>query len=55
MSYYTHVSKVVVVGNSGVGKSCLVARFAGEDFEEGQAATIGVDFRSRIREFGEER
>ena len=36
--------KVVLVGNAGVGKTCLVRRFTQGMFPPGQGATIGVDF-----------
>ncbi|KAI8441130.1 hypothetical protein MSG28_009382 [Choristoneura fumiferana] len=35
---------VVLVGNAGVGKTCLVRRFTQGLFPPGQGATIGVDF-----------
>jgi GTPase SAR1 family protein len=34
----------VIIGNSGVGKSSLLVRFADDSFGEGYLATIGVDF-----------
>ncbi|CAF0800883.1 unnamed protein product, partial [Didymodactylos carnosus] len=35
---------IVLIGNAGVGKTCLVRRFCQDVFPLGQAATIGVDF-----------
>eukprot|EP00035_Acanthoeca_spectabilis_P007695 m.140965 g.140965 ORF g.140965 m.140965 type:complete len:204 (+) comp14047_c0_seq1:137-748(+) len=40
--------KFLVVGNSGVGKSCLLIRFIDDTFDEDQGPTIGVDFKSKI-------
>jgi Ras-related protein Rab-1A len=37
--------KIVLVGNSSVGKSSLLKRFADDEFKDSYQATIGVDFR----------
>lgn len=42
---YDHLFKLVIVGNSAVGKSCLLLRFADDQFSENYMTTIGVDFR----------
>ena len=42
---YDHLYKFVMVGNSAVGKSSLLLRFADDDFNENYMITIGVDFR----------
>ena len=42
------VVKVVVVGDSGVGKTCLMRGLCGQTFMENHVATIGVDFTTRI-------
>jgi Ras-related protein Rab-1A len=39
--------KIVIVGNSGVGKSCVLLRFADDCFSESYISTIGVDFKFR--------
>ena len=44
MEDYKYLFKVVLVGNAGVGKTCLVRRFTQGMFPPGQGATIGVDF-----------
>ena len=38
--------KVVIVGDSGVGKSCLLVRYT-DDRYENQVSTVGVDFKTR--------
>ena len=42
---YDHLLKYVIVGDSSVGKSCLLLRFAEDQFNENYMTTIGVDFR----------
>eukprot|EP01016_Furgasonia_blochmanni_P037048 TRINITY_DN4317_c0_g1_i24.p1 TRINITY_DN4317_c0_g1~~TRINITY_DN4317_c0_g1_i24.p1 ORF type:complete len:183 (+),score=45.70 TRINITY_DN4317_c0_g1_i24:126-674(+) len=44
---YDYLFKLVIIGNSGVGKSSLLLRFADDQFNENYLATIGVDFRFR--------
>ena len=45
---YDHLYKLVIVGNTGVGKSCLLLRFADGQFYDNYLATIGVDFKFKI-------
>ncbi|KAF4690342.1 Ras- protein Rab-18 [Perkinsus olseni] len=42
---YDHLFKLLIIGDSGVGKSCLLLRFCDDEFNEKQLATIGVDFK----------
>lgn len=46
---YDYLFKAVIVGNSSVGKSSLLRRFADDSFQESYLATIGVDFRFKYR------
>ena len=39
--------KIIVIGDSNVGKTCLTFRFCGGKFPDKTEATIGVDFRER--------
>ncbi|KAK9713594.1 hypothetical protein RND81_06G038000, partial [Saponaria officinalis] len=41
------VYKVVVIGDSGVGKSQLLSRFANNEFSFDSKSTIGVEFQTR--------
>lgn len=38
------VLKIIIIGNSGVGKSALLKSFMGDIFQSGYTSTIGVDF-----------
>ena len=39
--------KIIVIGDSGVGKTCLLNRFVKEQFSQLYKATIGADFLSK--------
>jgi len=40
--------KILITGESGVGKSSLLLRFTDDTFDKEQAATIGVDFKVKV-------
>lgn len=40
--------KILIIGESGVGKSSLMLRFTDDDFDQDLALTIGVDFKTKI-------
>eukprot|EP00197_Chlamydomonas_leiostraca_P012960 CAMPEP_0202866720 /NCGR_PEP_ID=MMETSP1391-20130828/8325_1 /ASSEMBLY_ACC=CAM_ASM_000867 /TAXON_ID=1034604 /ORGANISM="Chlamydomonas leiostraca, Strain SAG 11-49" /LENGTH=202 /DNA_ID=CAMNT_0049546699 /DNA_START=89 /DNA_END=697 /DNA_ORIENTATION=- len=42
---YDYLFKLLLVGDSGVGKSCILMRFTSDRFEESTTSTIGVDFK----------
>lgn len=42
--------KVLLIGDSAVGKSCLLLRFADDNFTTSFVATIGIDFRIKTIE-----
>jgi small GTP-binding protein len=41
---YDYLLKIIMVGDSGVGKSALLKSFMGEEFTKHYVSTIGVDF-----------
>mmetsp|Transcript_32618 Transcript_32618/g.79359 ORF Transcript_32618/g.79359 Transcript_32618/m.79359 type:complete len:215 (-) Transcript_32618:552-1196(-) len=41
--------KILLLGDSGVGKTCLALRFVGEKFQKSFKVTVGIDFK--VKEF----
>jgi len=52
---YDHLFKLLIIGDSGVGKSSLLVRFADNQFTGNYITTIGVDFKIRTIEISGER
>jgi Ras-related protein Rab-18 len=50
MEEYDYVLKLLLLGDSGVGKSSILVRFADDKFFENQSPTIGVDFKVKFME-----
>lgn len=42
---YDNLFKILIIGDSGVGKSSILRRFCDDEFDEKQLSTIGVDFK----------
>ena len=42
------VFRIIIVGDTGVGKSCILLRFSENTFKEQHNVTIGVEFGSKI-------
>ena len=52
---YDDLFKLLIIGDSGVGKSSLLVRFADNQFSGNYITTIGVDFKIRTIELNGER
>ncbi len=48
MSNYSYLIKFIVIGDTGVGKSCLVLRYTEEKCRLNHEVTIGVEFASKM-------
>ena len=44
---YDMIFKLIVIGDSGVGKSCMLRVLKGDDFNEDSKPTVGVEFCSK--------
>lgn len=47
---YDYLFKLLLIGDSSVGKSCLLLRFADDAYVDTYISTIGVDFKIRTVE-----
>ena len=49
---YDYLFKVILVGNSGVGKTSMLSRYVDKVFDSNFLMTIGVDFKVRTLDVG---
>ncbi|CEM00827.1 unnamed protein product [Vitrella brassicaformis CCMP3155] len=54
-SQYDHLFKLLLIGDSGVGKSSILLRFTDDEFNERQLSTIGVDFKVKYMSLNNKR
>ena len=47
-SEYDYMFKMLILGDSGVGKSCFLLRFVEENFSLSHIPTIGIDYKTKI-------
>lgn len=52
MSECDNIIKLVLVGDSHVGKTCITSVFCDNKYSDLEITTIGVDFRTRILSYG---
>ena len=45
---YDYLFKLLLIGDSGVGKSCLLLQFTDKRFQPVHDLTIGVEFGARM-------
>ena len=42
---FDYMYKVLIVGNSGVGKTAFLMRYCDDTFSQSFVATVGIDFK----------
>ncbi|VDP54486.1 unnamed protein product [Soboliphyme baturini] len=52
---YNYIFKYIIIGDMGVGKSCLLHQFTEQKFMPDCPHTIGVEFGTRIIEVSEQK
>lgn len=45
---YSYLFKYIIIGDTGVGKSCLLLQFIDSKFKDKFEVTIGVEFGARM-------
>ena len=44
---YDYMFKVILIGDSGVGKTSILSKFVGEEVIKSHISTIGIDFKMK--------
>eukprot|EP00048_Salpingoeca_helianthica_P022354 m.17785 g.17785 ORF g.17785 m.17785 type:complete len:209 (+) comp7208_c1_seq1:69-695(+) len=52
---YDYLFKLLLIGDSGVGKTCILFRFSDDSFNSTFITTIGIDFKIRTIELGDKK
>jgi Ras-related protein Rab-8A len=52
---YDHLFKILLIGDSGVGKTCILCRFSDDSFNPSFISTIGVDFKMKTIELDDKK
>lgn len=45
---YEHIIKIMLVGDSNVGKTALVNRYCGDVYSDRTTSTIGIEYRDKV-------
>ena len=45
--WYDHSIKILMIGDSGVGKTCLVLRYTSDQYSSTFITTIGIDYKKQ--------
>ena len=51
--HYEHLYKIIIIGDSGVGKSNILGRYLHNEFRQDTKSTVGVEFGSKKVKVGE--
>jgi small GTP-binding protein len=46
--HYDYMIKLVIIGDTAVGKTNILLRFVNDEFKPNHVTTIGVDFKVKI-------
>ena len=49
---FDYFFKLLLIGDSGVGKTCIIFRFADNTFNSSFISTIGIDFKIKTLDIG---
>jgi small GTP-binding protein len=45
---YDYMFKLLILGDSGVGKTCFLLRFVEDNFSQSHIPTIGIDYKTKL-------
>ena len=47
-TFHDALFKIIIIGDSGIGKSCVLKRLMEDDFKDDHDVTVGVEFGSYL-------
>ena len=47
-TFHHALFKIIIIGDSGIGKSCMLKRLMEDDFRDDHDVTVGVEFGSYL-------